>query len=124
MADDDGNPLFETYVLLDEELAQYLGGLTGFPYLQGLRGLASDEETWIDGEAREKLEKEVAELAERVRRRELPEPPRWVGLEGTGDLRVGEELGWKGLLDFLQKVEHLLHLARGMGMELWALPDD
>lgn len=124
MADDDGNPLFETYVLLDDELAGYLAGLKGFPYLQGLSGLDPEEETWIDAEAREKLEKEVAELAGRVRRREVPEPPEWVGLEGTGDLRLGEELGWQGLLDFLQKVEHLLHLARGMKMELWALPND
>ena len=36
----------------------------------------------------------------------------------------GEELGWRGLLEFLQKLEHLLHLARGLGMELWALPND
>ena len=54
----------------------------------------------------------------------MPEPPAWVGLEGTGDIRVGEELGWDGLLDLLQKMAHLLHLARVMGMELWALPND
>jgi hypothetical protein len=124
MADDDGTPLFETYVLLDDELAEYLGGLKGFPYLQGLKGLDPAEETWIDAEAREKLEKEVSELAGKVRRKEVPEPPEWVGLEGIGDLRMGEALGWKGLLEFLQKVEHLLHLSRSMGMEMWALPND
>jgi hypothetical protein len=70
------------------------------------------------------LEGEVETLAGRVRRRDAPEPPEWVGLEGTGDIRIGEELGWRGLLDFLQKLEHLLHLARQMGMELWALPND
>jgi hypothetical protein len=124
MADDDGTPLFETYVLLDDELAEYLGGLKGFPYLRGLKGLDPAEETWIDAEAREKLEKEVSELAGKVRRREVPEPPEWVGLEGIDDLRMGEALGWKGLLEFLQKVEHLLHLSRNLGMELWALPND
>jgi hypothetical protein len=124
MADEDGNPLQETFVILDDELVAYLSGLRGFPVFQGLRGLDPVEETYIDAEVREMLEREVSELAARARRREVPEPPAWVGLEGTGDIRLGEELGWRGLLEWLQKVEHLLHLARQMGMDLWALPND
>jgi hypothetical protein len=124
MADHEGNPLQETVVSLDDELVAYLSGLKGFPVFQGLRELDAVEETFIDGEVREMLEREVAELAARARRREVPEPPAWVGLEGTQDLRLGEELGWRGLLEWLQKVEHLLHLARQMGMEVWILPND
>jgi hypothetical protein len=124
MADEEGTPLQETFVLLDDELVGYLSGLTGFPVFQGLRGLDTVEETWIDAEVRGMWEREVAELAARARRREIPEPPGWVGLEGTEDIRLGEEFGWRGLLDFLQRLEHLLHLSRTMGMELWALPND
>ncbi len=111
-------------VILDDELVAYLSGLKGFPVFQGLRGLDPVEETFIEVEVREMLEREVAELAARARRREGPSPPPWVGLEGTGDLRLGERLGWGGLLEWLQKVEHLLHLTRQMGMELWVLPND
>jgi len=124
MADEEGTPLQETFVLLDDELVDYLSGLTGFPVFQGLRGLDPAEETWIDAEVRGMWEREVAELAARARKRDIPEPPEWVGLEGTDDIRLGEELGWRGLLDFLQRLEHLLHLSRTMGMELWALPND
>ena len=124
MADGDGNPLQETFAVLDDELAEYLFKIEGFPFLRGLRGLDRYEETWIDEEAREALAQEVAVLAVLVRRREVPEPPDWVGLEGTGDLRLGEELGWKGVLDFLQRLEHLLHLARQMGLDLWAVPNE
>jgi hypothetical protein len=124
MADDEGNPLEESFAVLDEELASYFVRLQGFPYLQGLQGLDHAEETWIDEEAREALAREVAELAVRAQRRQVPAPPDWVGLEGTGDIRVGEELGWKGLLDFLQRLEHLLFLARQMGLDLWAVPNE
>ena len=124
MADEEGTPLQETFVILDDELVGYLSELTGFPVFQGLRGLDPAEETWIDAEVRGMWEREVAELAARARKREIPEPPEWVGLEGTDDIRLGEELGWRGLLDFLQRLEHLLHLSRTMGMELWALPND
>jgi hypothetical protein len=124
MADEEGSPLQETFVLLDDELVDYLTRLSGFPVFQGLKSLDPVEETWIDAEVRGMLEGEVAELAARARLREAPEPPEWVGLEGTGDIRLGEELGWRGLLEFLQKLEHLLHLSRTMGMELWALPND
>jgi hypothetical protein len=124
LADEDGGILQESFAVLDDELVAYLHGVQGYPYLQGLKGLDPEEETWIDAEARESLEWEVAELAARVQRHEVPKPPDWVGLEGTGDIRVGEELGWKGLLDVLQKIEHLLHLARSAELELWALPND
>lgn len=123
MADEDGNPLEESFAVLDEELVDYFGRLEGLPYLRGFKGLDPSEETWIDEEGREALAREVVELAMRVERREVSEPPAWVGMEGTGDIRVGEALGWPGLLDFLRRLEHLLHLCRTMGLELWAVPD-
>lgn len=57
-------------------------------------------------------------LTARTKRRELP-APEWVRLEGTGDIRLGEPLGWSGLLAFLQRVEHLIFLGRpdGVGAE-------
>lgn len=124
LADEDGNILTESFAILDDELVQYLSGLKGFPYLRGLQNLSTSEETWVDEEARLALEREIIELARGIQRKEIPEPPRWVGQEGTGDIRLGEELGWRGLLHFLQRLEHLLHLARTMELELWALPDD
>ena len=124
MADAEGNPLPESFTVLDDELADYLGRIEGFPYLRGLHGMDCSEETWIDEEAREALAQETAALAGLVQRREVPRPPEWVGLEGMGDIRLGEELGWKGLLDFLQRLEHLLHLARQMDLDLWAVPEE
>lgn len=124
LADTDGNPLTESIATLDRELVEYLTGLEGFPVFRSLRDLHPAEATWIDAEVREVWKEEVAELAARIRQRDAPEPPAWVGLEGTGDIRLGEELGWPGLLDFLQRLEHLLHLAERMGLDLWALPED
>ncbi len=124
MTDEEGRALQETFVLLDDELVEYFGGLEEFAAFRGLQGLDRDVDTWIDAEAREQLEREAAELAARARRREVPEPPEWVGLEGTSDIRLGEELGWNGLLEVLQKLAHLLHLARTLKLEVWALPDD
>jgi hypothetical protein len=124
MTDEEGRSLPETFVLLDDELVEYFAGLEDLPAFRAFQDLDPAKDTWIDAGMRERLEREVAELAARARRREGPEPPEWVGLEGTGDIRLGEELGWKGLLDLLQRLAHLLHLARSLGLEVWALPDD
>lgn len=124
LVDEDGDPVGDSYVLLDEELLDYLGGLSGFPTLQGLGRLDSERDTRLDTEARAALAAEIEALAPLARRREAPAPPDWVGLEGTGDIRLGEEFGWRGLLDFLQRVEHLLHLSQSLGAGLWALAED
>lgn len=121
LADADGNLLEESFVVLDDELLGYLLSLEGFPALRAFPGLDPSEDTPVDEETRMALGREVAELAARVRRREVPEPPAWVGLEGLNDLRLGEEFGWTGLLNLLQRIEHLLHLARRLEMDLWAL---
>jgi len=124
LADSNGNLLTDSIATLDRELVEYLTGLEGLPVFRSLRDLHPAEATWIDAEVREAWKGEITELAARVRRRDTPEPPEWVGLEGTGDIRLGEELGWRGLLDFLQRVEHLLHLAERMGMEVWVVPEE
>jgi hypothetical protein len=124
LAAEDGALLEESQTLLDDELAEYLAGLEGFPSLQGLRNLPREAETPLPVELRDSLAREVEALAARAKRRELPEPPEWVGLEGTGDLRLGEPLGWSGLLAFLQRLEHLVFLSRQMGLELWASSED
>ncbi|HEV2853363.1 MAG TPA: hypothetical protein VHC97_11220 [Thermoanaerobaculia bacterium] len=123
LADLDGHPLSESYAVLDDELLAYLSGLDGFPALRRVGELPPEEETPIEEEDREALAREAAEVAMLASRRELPPPPDWVGLEGTGDIRLGEEFGWRGLLDFLRRLEHLLHLCRTMGTEMWALPE-
>ena len=123
LADAGGNLLSEAYAVLDDELLAYLSGLDGFPALQRIGELPSEEKTSIGEEDREALAREAPDLAVLASRRELPAPPDWVGLEGTGDIRLGEEFGWRGLLDFLRRLEHLIHLCRTMKMEMLVLPD-
>jgi hypothetical protein len=121
LADAGGNLLQESFVVLDDEILEYFSALNDFPTLRAFRAFDPAEDTPLDEAAREALGREVADLAARARRREVPEPPAWVGLEGLNDIRLGEELGWKGLLALLQRMEHLLHLSRTLGMEAWAL---
>jgi hypothetical protein len=121
LADSDSSLLQESFVVLDDELLEYFSSLDGFPALRRFRDFDPLDDTPVDEESRVALEQEIAELAARVRRREVPEPPAWVGLEGLNDIRLGEEFGWKGLLGLLQRIEHLLHLSRRLGMEVWAL---
>lgn len=121
IADADGHWLEEASTVLDEELLDYLAALPGVPVLQDLRRLASDGETLLDEAVRAGLQADIEALAPLVRRRELPEPPAWVGLEGTGDIRLGEELGWPGLVDVLNRLARLLALARRPEMGLWAV---
>jgi hypothetical protein len=121
LADAGGSLLQESFVVLDDEILEYFSFLNDFPTLQSFQAFDPSEDTPLDEAAREALSREVAELAARVRRREAPEPPDWVGLEGLNDIRLGEEFGWKGLLSLLQRIEHLLHLSRRLGMEVWAL---
>ena len=124
LAGADGNVLSEAYAILDDEFLVYLSGLDGFPALRRIGELPSEEEMSIREEDREALTREAQELAVLASRREVPAPPDWVGLEGTGDIRLGEEFGWRGLLDFLRRLEHLLHLCRTMRLEMWVLPED
>lgn len=124
LSDADGNLLSEAYAVLDDELMAYLSELDGFPALRRVGELPPEEETSIGEDDREALAREAQKLAVLASRQEVPTPPDWVGLEGTGDIRLGEEFGWRGLLDFLRRLEHLLHLCRRIGMEMWALPDD
>jgi hypothetical protein len=121
LADLDGNLLLESFVVLDDEILEYFSTLHDFPTLRAFRGFDPSDDIPLDEAAREALGLEVAELAARSRRREGPEPPAWVGLEGLNDIRLGEEFGWAGLLALLQRMEHLLHLSRTLGMEVWAL---
>lgn len=121
LADSDGNLLQESFVVLDDETLEYFSFLNDFPALRGFQAFDPAEDTPLEEAAREDLGREVAELAARARRREVPEPPAWVGLEGLNDIRLGEEFGWTGLLVLLQRIEHLLHLSRKLGMEVWAL---
>lgn len=121
LADSDGNTLQESFVVLDNELLDYFSSLDGFPALRSFQNFDPLDDTPVDEELRTALDREVADLAARARRREVPEPPDWVGLEGLNDIRLGEEFGWTGLLNLLQRMEHLLHLSRRLGMEVWAL---
>jgi hypothetical protein len=121
IADAHGRRWEEASAVLDEELLDYLAALPGVPALQALRRLGSDGETLLDEEARAGLQADLEALAPRIRQRDLPEPPAWVGLEGTGDIRLGEELGWPGLVEVLNRLSRLLALAREPGRELWAV---
>lgn len=118
--DESGHEYPELTTALDDELLQYLGRLEGLPAFQALAGLDGEEDTFLDEPLRDGLWSELAVLAPQVQQRLLPEPPPWVGMEGLNDIRVGEEFGWAGLVDFLSRLQRLLTLARKPGMELWA----
>jgi hypothetical protein len=118
--DESGHDFPELTTPVDDELLEYLAHLEDFPAFQSLGGLDGKEETLLDEPLREGLWEDLARLAPQVQRRLLPEPPPWVGLEGLNDIRVGEEFGWAGLVDFLSRLQRLLTLARKPGTELWA----
>ena len=117
--DESGRDFPELTTGLDDELMEYLSRLEGFPAFQSLGRLDREDDTRLDAPLREGLWDELAVLAPQVQHRLLPEPPPWVGLEGLDDIRVGEEFGWAGLVDFLSRLQRLLTLARKPGMELW-----
>jgi len=123
LVDSAGNLPSDAALILDDELVDYLGGLPGFPGLARLAGYPAEGETRLEPEQRRSLAAEIAPLAARVKARTLPEPPAWVGLEGGTDIRLGEELGWPGLLAFLQQIERLLHLADRLEGELWVMEE-
>lgn len=117
--DESGRDFPELTTGLDDELMEYLSRLEGFPAFQSLGKLDREDDTRLDVPLREGLWHELARLAPEVHHRLLPEPPPWVGLEGLDDIRVGEEFGWAGLVDFLSRLQRLLTMARKPGMELW-----
>lgn len=117
--DESGRDFPELTTPVDDELLEYLTNLEGFPAFQALGGLDREDETLLDEPLREGLLEDLALLAPQVQRRLLPAPPPWVGLEGLNDIRLGEEFGWAGLVDFLSRLQRLLLLARKPGMELW-----
>jgi hypothetical protein len=122
-----GHWLAEASTMLDEELLDYLAALppdSDAPGLQILRRLDPAADTLLDAAFRAALEAGLEALTPRVRRRDLPPPPAWVGLEGHGDLRLGEELGWPGLVDVLNRLARLLAWAREPGMEMWAIGEE
>ena len=124
--DANGRWLEEAATVFDVELLDYLATLAALPHLTGLHALRRLEAaggTPLDEAFRAALQADVEALVPRVRARDIPEPPAWVGLEGLGDIRLGEELGWPGLVDVLHRLSRLLALAREPGMELWAIRD-
>ena len=102
----------------------YLSRLVEFPVFRNLQTLEPVEETWIDAEVRGMLEREVAELAARARRREIPEPPEWVGLEGTGTSGSARSSAGAGSSTASRSWSTSSISPGQMGMELWALPND
>jgi hypothetical protein len=111
----------EASTVLDEELLDYLAALPGVPALGSLRRIDPGNDTLLDEALRTALQADLEAVAPRVRSRDLPEPPAWVGLDGLADIRLGEELGWPGLVDILNRLSRLLALAREPGTELWAI---
>jgi hypothetical protein len=117
--DESGDDFPELTTVLDDELVEYLSRLEGFPAFQELGELDRETDTLLEEPLREALWNELAVLAPQVQKRLLPEPPPWVGLDGLDDIRLGEEFGWAGLVDFLSRLQRLLTLTRKPGMELW-----
>ena len=124
LEDRDGTYPSDAALALDDELVEYLSRLTGFPALARFASYPADLETRVESEHRRALAGEIAPCAARIQAGTLPQPPAWVGLEGGTDIRLGEELGWPGLLTFLQRLERLLFLADRLHGELWVMPEE
>lgn len=116
-----GQWINEVSTVLDEELLDYFSRLNEFPAFQELRLLDPFDDTAFGMRQRQQLKAELTAMAPLVERRELPEPPAYVGLEETGDIRVGDELGWPGLQEFLTRLHRLLSLAEDPELEMWAI---
>jgi hypothetical protein len=126
VVDPEGAVLSDAYLALDDELIDYLGGVAELADLPAFARLSRCRELreWrIEAPERLNLANKLGPLAARVRERALPEPPAWVGLEGGTDIRLGEELGWSGLLRFLHELERLLFLAGRLRGELWIMEE-
>ena len=126
LVDAEGSLPSDAALPLDDELAEYFAGLAGldaFAAFARLGAVPATGETLLDEAERRSLEDELGPLAARARERSLPAPPDWVGLEGGTDIRMAEELGWPGLLSFLQRFERLLHLAGRLRGELWVMEE-
>lgn len=116
-----GHWMNEVSTVLDEELLDYFARFNEYPAFQELRLLDPYDDTLLGPPRCRQLKAEIAAMAPLVQRRELPEPPAYVGLEETGDIRVGDELGWPGLQEFLTRLHRLLALAEDPELEVWAI---
>jgi hypothetical protein len=123
VVDAEGASPTDASLAFDDELVDYFAALEGFPAFARLADLAKAGAERIEETERRALAEELAPLAAAARSRTLPEPPAWVGLEGGTDIRLGEELGWGGLLRYLQQLERLLHLAARLGGEVALLEE-
>lgn len=119
----DGEFCQTPYALMDEEVATYLGTLSQFSGLRSLADLDPYGELELPRSLRNRLLVEARDLEVLASKEQLPEPPPYVGLEGTGDPRVGKPFGWKGLVAFAADLRRVLEAASSQKVEVMAVGD-
>ena len=102
----------EEYVLLDDELIEYmyqLDHLEKFPAFKQLGQFDPYGVTLIPLSMQKELKRELPEVIELAENKSLPNPPDYVGLEGGSvDADFGEKFGWQGLICFLRNLEKII----------------
>jgi hypothetical protein len=105
---DDKSIQQEECVLLDEEIIEYISHLKGFPMLKQLGNFDPYDDTLISLSMQMGLKRELTEIIELAKNKNLPKPPDYVGLEGGVDVEFGEEFGWVGLVAFFKKLKQII----------------
>lgn len=111
------------YVIVDQEVRDYLGSLKSFVALQTVATLDPYADTSLSEQDTEALTAELARLQELAKSQQLPRPPAYVGLEGGENGDFGERFGWPGLVAFLSSFRCLLEVAKEDGSDVVAIGD-
>lgn len=98
----------EEYVLLDDELIEYVCHLEKFPTLRELGKFDPYGDTLISLAMQKELKRELPEIIKLAKKQGLPKPPDYVGLEGSTDTKYGEKFGWHGLISFLSSLDKII----------------
>jgi hypothetical protein len=111
------------YVILDEELLEYLEMLDDFPSMQALSELDPYGLAMLDAEVLDGLRRETGQVKARAKARTLPEPPKYVGLAYGVEPCSDDEFGWEGFERFLDELDEVLTAARERNKSVLAIGD-
>ena len=111
------------YVVLDEELLEYLEMLDDYSSMQALSELDPYGNAILDVEAIDGLRGEIGQVKAGTKARTLPEPPKYVDI-GHGVVPCSDDaFGWEGLDRFLDELDEVLTAARRRNKSVLALGD-
>lgn len=113
----------EPFVILECELLEYLAAVSNRFALKPLTQLDPYDFTLLDITNLQLLAEEVPKFIKAVKRRDLPVPPLYVGLNGMPIRDDDEEFGWRGLENFLEKLLLILKLTLKRKQQIAAIGD-